>query len=177
MRLQLYYLVLSVALKRCIKLTEQILQTKQYIGIRNTVASKIEPKHWKYLIFYEIDDKDETKGTLIKSMYECFETSYIIYKTLHGYHAVGLTPMRSQQWGHYYERLENVFKEYYNGNVLRISAKESEHRELFAFSFRFPYIEKLCQWYSTMLHIDKSELPIFGDMPNYKIYFERYYST
>jgi hypothetical protein len=147
---------------------------KRYIGLRNIVTSKSD---WKYLLFYEIDSHDEHERVMIDNAFKNMETSYIAYKSLNGYHFVGLSPLTAQQWGNYFRILQNIVPEYFSGQTLRLSLKENEKQELWHFSFRYPFIQKLTFMYCRRFNIDKSEIPIYGEPPNYTSVFERYWTT
>ena len=138
---------------------------------------RTEPKECKFLLFYDIDKKDPYYAIQLQQVLNKMQTSYIIYKTLNGIHSIGLTPLTAIQWGSYFENLHNYFEEFYGGGVLRVSAKEGETRELFAYSFRYPYIHKLAKKYALTLGIPDNELPIFGDMPDYSVNLMRYWSN
>ena len=96
----------------------------QYLGLTNVVMHRVEPKLCKFLLFYDIDQKDEHYAYELKALLDKMQTSYIIYYTLNGLHAIGLTPLSAIQWGAYFENLHNYFQEFYGGQVIRLSAKE-----------------------------------------------------
>ena len=151
--------------------------TAQYLGLTNVVMHRTEPKECKFLLFYDIDNKEEHYAFELKRILDKMQTSYIIYYTLNGLHAIGLTPLNAIQWGSYFENLHNYFKEFYGGQVIRLSAKEDEVRKLFAYSFRYPYIEKLARKYGHMLNIPVDVFPIYGEMPDYSVNLIRYWSN
>lgn len=145
-----------------------------YLGLRNMVMSSTEPRHWKYLLLYEIDGDNYVHQ--VKSLLDRMGMSYIIYSTKNGYHFLCVNPVTAQMWGAYFQMLQNRFPEFYSGQTLRFSAKKDEKRELFAFSFVRPYIVKLVKKYADMLHIPDNEIPIFGTPPAYSIVLEKYWS-
>jgi hypothetical protein len=147
---------------------------KRYIGLRNIVTSKSD---WKYLLPYEIDTHDENKLYQILDVFDRLDISYIAYKSLNGYHFVGLSPLTAQQWGNYFTYLQNRVPEYFSGQTLRLSLKEGEKQELIKFNFNYPFIQKLTFMYCRRFNIDKSEIPIYGEPPNYTSVFERYWTT
>lgn len=151
--------------------------TAQYLGLTNVVMHRTEPKECKFLLLYDLDQKDEHYAIELKRLYDKMQTSYIIYWTKNGLHGLGLTPLSAIQWGSYFENLHNYFHEFYGGGVLRLSAKEGEVRELYAHSFRYPYIEKLAKKYALTLNIPMNELPTFGYMPDYSVNLMRYWSN
>ena len=148
---------------------------KRYIGLRNIVTSK---QDWKYLLFYEIDGHDNDSRLL--NVVGCFNrlpTSWVAYKTLNGYHFVGLSPITAQEWGYWFCNLQNLVPEYYSGQTLRLSLKENEKQELQYTSFNFPYLERLAGMYIRRFNIPKNEVPTFGEMPKYSCVFEKYWTT
>jgi len=147
---------------------------KRYIGLRNIVTSKSD---WKYLLFYEIDQHDIFETYHVIDILERLNTSYIAYKSLNGYHFVGLTPLTAQQWGNYFTYLQNRVPEYFSGQTIRVSLKENEKQELVKFNFNHPFLQKLTFMYCRRFNIDKSEIPIYGEPPNYTSVFERYWTT
>jgi hypothetical protein len=147
---------------------------KRYIGLRNIVTSKSD---WKYLLFYEIDSHDDTSLMAITSYYSRISTSYIVYKTMNGFHFVGLSPLNAQQWGYHFQTLQNIVPEYFSGQTLRLSLKENEKQELVKFNFNHPFLQKLTFMYCRRFNIDKSEIPVYGEPPNYTSVFERYWTT
>jgi hypothetical protein len=146
---------------------------KRYIGLRNIVTSK---QDWKYLLLYEVDGHEESNAIAIKSLYERMHTSYIAYKTLNGYHFVGLTPMGALEWGSSFSILRNYIPEYFSGQTLRLSLKENEKQEIYSYSLRFPYLERLAKMYFKRFGLNEKEMPKFGEMPKYVCVFERYWT-
>jgi hypothetical protein len=147
---------------------------KRYIGLRNIVTSKSD---WKYLLFYEIDSHDEDKIVTIDSYFYRVGISYIAYSTLNGCHFVGLSPINAQQWGYHFQTLQNIVPEYFSGQTLRLSLKEGEKQELIRTNLNYPFLQKLTFMYCRRFNIDKSEIPIYGEPPNYTSVFERYWTT
>ena len=151
--------------------------TAQYLGLLNVVMHRKEPKGCKFLLFYDIDQKDEHYAYELKTLLDKMQTSYIIYTTKNGIHGLGLTPLSAIQWGSYFENLHNYFGEFYGGQVLRWSPKKDEKRELFACSIRYPYIRLLAEKYARLLDIPMNELPTFGEMHDYSVNLQRYWSN
>lgn len=146
---------------------------KRYIGLRNIVTSKSD---WKYLMLYEIDGHDQSKLQHVISMFECMQTSFISYKSLNGYHFVGLTPINALTWGNYFQKLQNRIAEYFSGQTLRVSLKEGEKQELVNYSFRYPYLQRLARMYIRRFNIEESNIPHFGESPDYSCVFEKYWT-
>lgn len=100
------------------------------LGLRNTVILKEEIK---YLVFYDIDGTPRNEQTMLEDIDALMHTnclSYIFYKTKHGYHLVGLTPVNALKWGVMFTELQNKYPSYYSGIVIRLSRKQEEKQEL-----------------------------------------------
>ena|SRR5688572_19426177 len=145
---------------------------KRFIGLRNIVTSKND---WKYLLNYEIDGHDESKCLAIIAYYSRVETSYICYKTKHGFHFIGLTPMNAQKWGYHFETLQNIVPEYYSGQTIRLSLKEGEKQELIHYSFVYPAIWRLYMIFRKRF-ADLPEDPHTDFVFDYSCVFEKYWS-
>lgn len=146
---------------------------KRYIGLRNIVTSKSD---WKYLLPYEVDTHDENQAYQILDVFKRLDTSFIAYKSLNGYHFVGLSPLTALQWGNYFTKLQNTVTEYFSGQTLRVSLKETEKQEIFAFNFDKPFIQRLTFMYCRRFNIPQSEIPMYGEPPNYSCVFEKYWT-
>jgi hypothetical protein len=146
---------------------------KRFIGLRNIVTSKTE---WKYLLPYEIDCFDENQFYKIDSIFRKLQTSFIAYKSMNGYHFVGLSPLTALQWGNWFTKLQNTVPEYFSGQTLRISLKETEKQELMSYSFRSPYLERLASIYIKRFNMNQSDIPIYGEAPKYSCVFEKYWT-
>lgn len=132
---------------------------------------------WKYLLEYEVDGHDESALHDVLSIFNRIETSWIAYKSLNGYHIVGLTPLNAQQWGYHFQRLQNLTPEYFSGQTLRISLKPDEKQEFIDMSLKTPYIQKLAGMYARRFKINEREMPVYGEMPNYSCVFEKYWTA
>lgn len=127
-------------------------------------------------MLYEVDGFDSGAHLEVISQFKRMETSYICYSTLNGYHFVGLSPITAQQWGNYFTRLQNIVPEYFSGQTLRISLKEGENQELVKYNFNHPFIPRLTFMYCRRFNIPSSEIPIYGEPPNYSCVFEKYWT-
>lgn len=146
---------------------------KRYIGLRNIVTSKTD---WKRLILYELDGHDESQYHAISRLFAKMNISWLSYKSLHGFHFVGLTPISATHEGLWHDVLQRTVPEYFSGQTLRISLKESEKQELIDFSLETPYLEKLAGMYAKRFNIPKSDIPVYGEMPKYSCVFEKYWT-
>lgn len=127
-------------------------------------------------MLYEIDGHEDDRLIAVLDMFRRFETSCIAYKTLNGFHFVGLTPMTAQEWGYYFQRLQNRVPEYFSGQTLRISLKENEKQEMVYLNLRYPYIERLGYMYFRRFNIPESEIVHFGEGMKYTCVFEKYWT-
>lgn len=146
---------------------------KRFIGLRNIVTHK---DHWKRLLFYEIDGHDDYNlHRLIKLLYK-MPISWVLYKTLNGYHSVGLTPISATEEGCWHDIIQRIVPEYFSGQTLRLSLKENEKQELIDYTFWYPYLERLASIYIKRFNIPGSEIPKYGEPPVYTCVFEKYWT-
>jgi len=131
---------------------------------------------WEYLLFYEIDSEDETEALRLVSTLDKMETSFIVYKTKNGYHALGLTPLTPLLWGAYFTKLQNVLPEYYSGQILRMSLKENEKQELIHASFRYPVLLNLWMLYKKRFP-ELDNYSVKSLLSDYNCVFEKYWSV
>lgn len=146
---------------------------KRFIGLRNIVTSKND---WKRLLFYEIDSFDESKAITMIHLARRMNLSFVCYKTLNGFHLVGLNPISATEEGSWHDVMQRFLPEYFSGQTLRLSLKENEKQELYDYSFKSPYLERLSRVYINRFNIPKSEIPIYGEPPVYSAVFERYWT-
>lgn len=100
------------------------------LGLRNIVSSK---EDWHYLIFYDIDrDITEHEKDMIEALFTVRKLSYMLYKTVNGYHIICLTPVNAFMWSEVFVALKQHFHSYYSGNVIRVSRKKDEVQKLVA---------------------------------------------
>lgn len=99
------------------------------VGIRCDTVAKDDVY---YLVFYDIDKESITSEQIMKiqEIMAIHNLSFVLYKTKHGYHVVGLTPTNMIQHASAFTALQRTFKEYYGGIVIRISQKPNEKQEL-----------------------------------------------
>lgn len=126
-------------------------------------------------MLYEVDGHDDHQLAIALDVFRRSGTSYICYQSKNGFHFVGFTPLRSAQWGYWFDKLQMVAPEYYSGQTLRVSLKEGETQRLIESDFKHPYVFRLARMYARRFGIEK-ELPIYGEMPIYSSVFERYWT-
>lgn len=134
------------------------------------------PKECKELLFYDLDQRTEKEAMNLKMAFDKFQTSYIIYFTKNGIHALGLTPLEPIQRGAYFQCLKDNFREFYGGQILRITPKENEIRKLYAYSFNFSVIQSLLSKYQKILNIPADEIPK-SNFSDYSVNLIRYWSN
>src|SRR5574342_625639 len=77
------------------------------LGLRNIVCTKDD---WYYLVFYDIDREiTEQEIEYIRETMFYYKISYILYKTKHGVHFIGLTPVNAEVWAKLFTALKNKF--------------------------------------------------------------------
>lgn len=98
-------------------------------GLRCDVVAK-DDIH--YVLFYDIDRTELTDDdiTFIDSTLKTYGISYLLYKTKHGYHLIGLTPLTHQQWSSIFTIMKSRFHSYYGGIIIRLSRKPEEKQVL-----------------------------------------------
>ena len=146
---------------------------KRYIGLRNIVTSKND---WKRLLFYEIDGHDMNQYLKVKYAFDNTGMSFVSYQTLNGYHFVGLTPVSAGVEGTMHDYLQSIVPEYFSGQTLRLSLKEKEKQELLAYSFQYPYLERLANVYIKRLDIPSEQVVKHSEIPKYSCVFEKYWT-
>lgn len=141
------------------------------IGIRHDVIMKNEVM---YLVFYDID-KPITQNELDKlddAMQE-HKISYLLIKTKHGHHLIGLTPVDSYRWGYIFAHLKEMFNGYYGGIVIRLSLKEDEKQELLVKNTSYgEVIPNLYNLYAKRFNYDK--LMWNKEFSKHLLVFEKY---
>ncbi len=146
---------------------------KRFIGLRNIVTAKT---HWRYLLLYEVDSHEESDIISVLDVFRRIETSFIAYKTKHGAHVVGLSPLDSQQWGYWFGLLQRRKPEYFSGQTLRLSLKENEKQELIELNLRYPYLERLARMYFKRFDIKSENIALYHNPPVYSCVFEKYWT-
>lgn len=115
----------------------QELEVKQKLkGLGNIAIAKDDIY---YLCFYDIDTPqqflNQAQMSCIDRNFQMANCSYLIYKTKHGFHLIGLSPLNEYWWAHTFRNFKMQFKSYYSGRTIRLSRKKDElqvliHREL-----------------------------------------------
>ena len=146
---------------------------KKIIGLRNIIT---DGKQWKYLLFYDVDNQSEENIVFLTNAFNSFEVSFIIYKTKHGMHAIGLTPIGIKEYGIMFNDLQKVIPEYYSGQTIRLSRKEGENQELIGYNFDYPMLKNLISIYQKrfpQLYVNPDTRLIDG----YSLVFEKYWTV
>ena len=150
---------------------------RKIIGLRNIVTNGNE---WKYLLLY---DKDSQDDDVIKEMKECYYgISFLIYKTKHGIHGIGLTPMSIEHYASRFQLLQDIIPEYYSGQTIRVSRKQDEKQELIHYNFNYPILPNLLHIYAKRFFHDKPvsfyeefQKNLIND--HWNLVFEKYWSS
>ena len=151
---------------------------KRVLGLRNIVTTAPTPfreSKWYHLLFYDIDTVALKKEDIayIKHVAKNAETSFILFWTKHGAHFVGLTPLEPIVWACAFQALDERFHSYYSGQVLRLTPKAGEKRQLITYGNDGIVIPNLIKVYSTFL---KGIYEILWDYSSqsFKLVFEAY---
>jgi len=142
------------------------------LGLLNLAKAK---RQIDYLLFYDIDRTDITKEELDRINDCCFKhhISYLIYKTKHGYHFVGLSPLTAYQWANAFSILRAIFDSYYAGHTIRLSRKENELQVLVKKELGFgKVIPNLYNLYCQRFNLEK--MPWSKETAEYLLEFEKY---
>lgn len=144
------------------------------IGLRNIVCTK---EDWYYLIFYDIDNPiTQEQIDKIDYVMQGAGVSYMLYKTKHGYHVVGITPLNAEYWADIFQSLKDTFHSYYSGNVIRLSRKKDEQQELIVCNTTYgEVIPNLYNLYCDRFGLKK--LPWTRETSKYLLVFEKYRSV
>ena len=145
------------------------------LGLRKPVCAK---EDWYYLVFYDIDkEKELTQSDLeqINMIMLTHKCSYLVYKTKHGYHIIGLTPLTAIQWANTFTALKFYFQSYYSGDTIRLSRKKDETQVLVRKVTEFgEVIPNLYNLYADRFNYPK--LPWTRETAKYLLVFEKYRS-
>lgn len=147
--------------------------TERLIGLRNIICTK---EDWYYLVFYDIDKPLTQKEIDIIDLYcEDISCSYLLYKTKHGCHFVGLSPFTAVGWAYLFDKMKIEFNSYYSGNVIRLSRKKDEIQELIVCNTTYgEVIPNLYNLYCDRFNLKK--MPWNRETSRYLLVFEKYRS-
>jgi hypothetical protein len=145
------------------------------LGLRHIVCAK---EDWYYLVFYDIDKNNELSTNdlkIIDNIMAINSISYMIIKTKHGYHIIGLTPIAIIKHATVFMKLKTLFNSYYSGDVIRLSLKEGEHQELVMMELSYgEVIPNLYNLYAKRFNYEKR--PWIKETSKYLLVFEKYRS-
>ena len=143
------------------------------IGVQNIVTTKDD---WFYLCFYDIDrpiTQAEIDG--IDYLSNKSHISYLLYRTKHGTHYIGLTPLTAIDWALIFTELKNMFKGYYSGKVIRLSRKPDEEQILLVKNTQYgEVIPNLYNLWATRFNYNKLAWNMITG--KYVLVFEKYRS-
>lgn len=99
------------------------------LGLRHDIVAK---DNIYYVVFYDIDNAELTDTDImqIDGIMYINKISYLLIKTKNGHHVIGLTPLTAIRWAGVFNALQEYFKSYYGGIVIRLSRKEGEEQKL-----------------------------------------------
>lgn len=145
------------------------------MGLRFDIVAKHDIY---YLIFYDIDKEQLTHNDIehIDSMMRIHQISYLLFKTKHGHHLIGLTPLNHFQWSSIYGSLKGYFQSYYGGVVIRLSRKKDEVQQLIRLEESYgEVIPNLFNVYASRFNLKKK--PWIKELSKYLLVFEVYRSN
>lgn len=118
-----------------------------HCAVKNTTTTK---EKWYYHLFYDFDGivlKEHDVNYLV-SMSLARAMSFILRKTMHGYHYIGLTPLDSEMWGKLFAELQNRFPTYHDGQAIRITKKMQDEFITVAENYDYPYVLNLAKLFA-----------------------------
>lgn len=119
-------------------------QDKQiwHCAVKNTTTDKAK---WYYHLFYDFDGIHLSYNDVdwIVKLMKAREISFILRKSLHGYHLIGLTPLDSSKWGLLFSIFQNTYPTYHDGQAIRITKKEVGEFIIVAENYDFPFAGNL----------------------------------
>ena len=145
------------------------------IGLRHTVCAKDD---WYYLVFYDIDNREQLTNEELKDIDQLmfdYHISYMIYKTKHGFHIIGLTPVHRINLGYVFTALKDICWSYYSGDVIRLSRKKDENQMLIHMETQYgEVIPNLYNLFAQRFNYPK--LAWIKETSKYLLVFEKYRS-
>lgn len=144
------------------------------LGLCREVCAKDD---WYYLLLYDIDKEELSQSDLeyIDTIMFTHKISYLIYKTKHGYHVIGLTPLNITNHADAFYLLKNYFKSYYSGKTIRLSRKQDETQALIKLELSYgEVIPNLYNLYCSRFNMEK--MPWTRETAKYLLLFEKYRS-
>jgi hypothetical protein len=141
------------------------------MGMRNGLKTQEEKC---FLVFYDIDrELIGTEEEQLDAICRTYHLSYLLYKTLHGYHFISLTPVDSEDWGILYKKIKMLFHSDFLGQVLRTSRKLGEVQVLI--TKQLSYGEVLPNVYNVFAsHFSYEKLPVDD---RYTVVYETYWTA
>lgn len=115
-----------------------IEQKVWHVAVKNTTTSKDK---WFYHLFYDFDNielSDLDKRYLVDFMRK-HEQSFILRRTNHGYHLIGLTPNHAMKWGIMFDTLQRAFPTYHDGQAIRITSKSTMNDEFIVIAENYDF--------------------------------------
>jgi hypothetical protein len=138
-------------------------------GLKNICT---DGKKWYYLLFYDIDSKKLHEGS--HQDLDSLNISYMVYKTLNGFHFIGLTPLSVTQWSELFLKMNQWYSSYYSGHIIRIDLKDGETQELLALNQDHEVIPNLFNVWAHRFGLQKMDAGAFPY--KYRLVFEDYRS-
>lgn len=117
-------------------------ENQWHCAVKNTTTTKTK---WYYHLFYDFDGIKLSSQDIhdIVALMKACRSSFILRETAHGYHLIGLTPLSSYHWGYYFDRLQELYPTYHDGQAIRITKKMQDEFIIVAENYNFPYVLNL----------------------------------
>lgn len=119
-----------------------------HCAVKNTTTNK---EKWFYHLFYDFDNLHLSYNDIdwIVKLMKAREISFILRKSLHGYHLIGLTPLDSYKWGLLFSMFQSTYPTYHDGQALRITKKEIGEFIIIADNYDYPFVTNLAKLFSS----------------------------
>jgi hypothetical protein len=114
-----------------------------HCAVKNTTTTK---DHWEYHLFYDFDDikLSEIDVKYLVDFMNQHKQSFILRRTTHGYHLIGLTGNRSLGFtGVMFDNLQRTYPTYHDGQAIRITQKEVGEFIIVAENYDYPFVLNL----------------------------------
>lgn len=127
-----------------------------HCAVKNTTTNK---EKWFYHLFYDFDGLELSYNDIdwIVKLMKAREISFILRKSLHGYHLIGLTPMDSYKWGLLFSIFQNTYPTYHDGQAIRITQKEVGEFITVAENFDYPFAINLAKLFKVNARVFMNE--------------------
>lgn len=147
-----------------------------HCAVKNTTTDK---KKWYYHLFYDFDNIQLSYYDIerIVALMKAREISFILRKSLNGYHLIGLTPIDSAKWGLLFSIFQDTFPTYHDGQALRITQKQVGEFIIVAENYHYPFVVNLLKLFKKVKVEDMIEGAGIGKIIKEQWYVLLYYTV